>query len=112
MVGRERSVRGANTSSAHSYLTSLRVSASELAGYIRGHWGIENGLHWCLDASFREDANRTRDTSAGANLGVVQRVATALLKQDTGRGSIKTKRPNAALDTHYLERVLKGFKAN
>jgi predicted transposase YbfD/YdcC len=112
MVGRERAVRGANTSSAHYYLTSLRVSASELAGYIRGHWGIENGLHWCLDVTFREDANRTRDTNAGANLGVVRRVATALLKQDTGKGSIKAKRLNAALDTNYLERVLQGFKAN
>jgi predicted transposase YbfD/YdcC len=112
MVGRERSVRGANTSSAHFYLTSLRVSASELAGYVRGHWGVENGLHWCLDVSFREDANRTRDTNAGANLGAVRRVAASLLKQDTSRGSIKAKRLNAALDTKYLERVLQGFKAN
>jgi predicted transposase YbfD/YdcC len=112
MVGRERAVKGANTSSAHFYLTSLRASAAELAGYVRGHWGVENGLHWCLDVSFREDANRTRDTSAGANLGVVRRVAASLLKQDTGKGSIKAKRLNAALDTKYLERVLQGFKTN
>lgn len=112
MVGRERAVKGVNTSSAHFYLTSLRVGAAELAGYVRGHWGVENGLHWCLDVSFREDANRTRDTSAGANLGVIRRVAASLLKQDTKRGSIKAKRLNAALDTKYLEQVLRGFKAN
>lgn len=112
VVGREREVKGKNASTCHFYITSLRASAAELAGYIRGHWGVENGLHWCLDVSFREDANRTRDTTAGANLGVVRRVAASLLKQDKGKGSIKAKRLNAALDTKYLERVLRGFKAN
>jgi predicted transposase YbfD/YdcC len=112
VVGREREVRGKNASTAHFYLTSLRVPAEELAGYVRGHWGIENGLHWCLDVAFREDANRTRDTNAGANLGVVRRVAASLLKQDKNRGSIKAKRLSAALDTKYLEQVLRGFKAN
>jgi predicted transposase YbfD/YdcC len=112
VVGREREVKGKNTSTTHYYITSLRASAEELAGYIRGHWGVENGLHWCLDVSFREDANRTRDRNAGANLGVVRRVAASLLKQDKGRGSIKGKRFGAALDEKYLERVLLGFAAN
>jgi predicted transposase YbfD/YdcC len=112
MVGRERETAGTNASTTHYYLTSLRATAAELAGYIRGHWGVENGLHWCLDVSFREDANRTRDANAGANLGVIRRVAASLLKQDPGTGSIHTKRLNAALDGTYLERVLQGFKAN
>jgi hypothetical protein len=73
---------------------------------------VENGLHWCLDVSFAEDANRTRDTNAGANLGVVRRVAASLLKQDTRRGSIKAKRLTAAWDENYLLQVLQGFKAN
>jgi predicted transposase YbfD/YdcC len=112
VVGREREVKGQNASTARFYLTSLRASAEELAGYVRGHWGVENGLHWCLDVTFREDANRTRDTNTGANLGVIRRVAASLLKQDPGKGSIKAKRLNAALDEKYLERVLHGFKAN
>jgi len=112
MVGREREAKGAHASAAHFYLTSLRVGAEELARYIRGHWGIENGLHWCLDVSFREDANRTRDPNAGANLGVVRRVAASLLKQDEAKGSIRAKRLGAALDTKYLGRVLQGFKAD
>jgi predicted transposase YbfD/YdcC len=112
MVGRERAVAGKNTSSAHFYLTSLRHGAKKLADYIRGHWGVENGLHWCLDVAFGEDNNRTRDTNAGANLGVVRRVALSLLKQDPTRGSIKAKRLNAAWDDKYLQRVLQGFKAN
>jgi predicted transposase YbfD/YdcC len=112
MVGRERVVAGKNTSSAHFYITSLRHGAKKLAGLIRGHWGVENGLHWCLDIAFGEDTNRTRDTNAGANLGVVRRVALSLLKQDTTRGSIKAKRLTAAWDDKYLQRVLQGFKAN
>ena len=97
------------------FATSLdpsAVSASGLLRLIRGHWGVENNLHWCLDIAFREDDNRTRDTNAGANLGVVRRVAASLIKQDKGKGSIKAKRLNAAWDQNYLEQVLQGFKAN
>jgi predicted transposase YbfD/YdcC len=112
MVGRERAVGGRNASTAHYYITSLRCSARTLAGYVRGHWGVENGLHWCLDVSFGEDANRTRDRNAGPNLGLVRRVAASLLKQDPGRGSIKAKRLGAALDEKYLEQVLQGFTTN
>jgi predicted transposase YbfD/YdcC len=112
VVGREREVKGGNVSTHHFYITSLQSSARELAGYVRGHWGVENGLHWCLDVSFKEDENRTRDTNAGTNLGIVRRVAASLLKQDEGKGSIKAKRLNAALDHKYLLRVLQGFQAN
>src|SRR5205814_650693 len=94
------------------YITSLRCSAKKLAGYLCGHWGVENGLHRCLDVSFGEDANRTRDRNAGANLGVVRRAAVSLLKQDPGRGSIKATRFGAALDATYIERVLQGFTTN
>jgi predicted transposase YbfD/YdcC len=109
VVGRERELNGRNASTTHYYVTSLDATARELAGYVRGHWGVENGLHWCLDVTFREDHNRTRDPNAGANLGVVRRVAASLVKQDPGKGSIKSKRFNAALDTNYLLRVLQGF---
>jgi predicted transposase YbfD/YdcC len=113
VVGRERRVEGAtNASTTHYYITSLRCGVKKLAGYVRGHWGVENGLHWCLDVSFGEDANRTRDKNAGANLGVIRRVAASLLKQDKGKGSIKAKRLNAAWDQDYLKQVLQGFKAN
>lgn len=113
VVGRERQVKGQeNASTTHYYITSLRCGAKKMAGYVRGHWGVENGLHWCLDVSFGEDANRTRDKNAGANLGVIRRVAASLLKQDTSRGSIKAKRLNAAWNADYLQQILQGFKAN
>ena len=109
LVGREREVGGANASTAHYYLTSLRGTAEQLAGLVRRHWAVENELHWCLDVAFREDANKTAAGHAGANLGLVRRVAASLLKQDPARGSIKAKRLRAALDEAYLTQVLHGF---
>jgi predicted transposase YbfD/YdcC len=112
LVCRERQVKGRrNQSAAWYYLTSLRVSAEALAGYIRDHWGIENGLHWCLDVSFREDQSRTRSGHAGANLGMVRRVALSLLKRAGTKGSVKTRRMKAGWDDDYLLRVLQGITA-
>jgi predicted transposase YbfD/YdcC len=113
VVTRERTVGGGEPVEAlHYYLTSRRGTAAAMAAFIRGHWGVENQLHWCLDMTFGEDANRTRDANAGANLGALRRVAASLLQQDASRGSVPTKRLAAALDEQYLLRVLQGFKPN
>jgi predicted transposase YbfD/YdcC len=42
VVGREREVKGSNASTHHFYITSLRYSAKRMAGYVRGHWGVES----------------------------------------------------------------------
>jgi predicted transposase YbfD/YdcC len=113
LVGREPQVKGQkNASTAHYYLTSLPLSAAQLAGYIRNHWGIENGLHWVLDVSFREDQSRTHAGHAGANLGMLRRVAVSLLKRAGTRGSIQTRRMRAAWDDDYLLNVLQAITAN
>jgi len=110
MVGRERQVTGtANASTAHFYLTSLRATAAELGGYIRNHWGIENGLHWCLDVAFREDDSRARAGHAGANLGMIRRVALSLLKRADTKNSIRTRRMKAGGDDGYMLKVLHGL---
>ena len=108
-VCRERVVGGVRTSTTHYYLTSYAGTAGELAGFVRGHWGIENGLHWVLDVAFREDQSRTRAGHAGANLGVLRRAAVSLLKQAAGRGSIQTRRLMAAWDDEFLLAVLQGI---
>lgn len=71
---------------------------------------VENGLHWVLDVAFRKDGNRTRRGNAGANLGMLRRVAASLLKQVGQRGSIKAKRLSAALDDAWRLHVLQRFK--
>jgi predicted transposase YbfD/YdcC len=108
-VLRERVVNGVRTSACHYYLSSHPGAAEELGGFVRGHWGIENGLHWVLDVAFREDESRTRSGHAGANLGMLRRVAVSLLRAAPGKGSVATRRLQAAWDDDYLLAVLQGF---
>jgi predicted transposase YbfD/YdcC len=112
LVGRERAVKGTNTSTAHYYITSLRGTAEQLGRLVRRHWSVENELHWVLDMAFGEDANRTAAGHAGVNLGLIRRVAASLLQQDPARGSIKAKRLSAAWDDGYMARALRGFTEN
>ena len=111
-VGREREVGGQRTSTTHYYLTSYAGTAAEIAGWVRGHWEIENGLHWVLDIAFREDASRTRDPNAGANLALLRRVAVSLLKRAATKGSLQTRRMMAAWDDEFLLQVLQGIPAS
>jgi predicted transposase YbfD/YdcC len=112
LVSRERGVQGHYSSEAQFYLTSYAGTAAELGRLIRGHWGIENGLHWVLDVAFREDANRNSIGHAGTNLALLRRVATSLLKQAAGKGSIHTKRLKAGWDNDFLLSVLQGINAD
>jgi predicted transposase YbfD/YdcC len=107
-VGRERSVKDKTTSEVSYYLTSRRASAKELGERVRRHWAVENELHWCLDVTFREDANRSAVGEVGPNLGVIRRLALSLLKQLPGKATGPTKRLKAALDSTFLERALQG----
>ncbi len=111
-VLRERAVGEGVATTVHYYIASLRGTAEQLGRLVRRHWAVENELHWTLDVCFREDASRTRARHAGANLGLVRRVAVSLLKRDPSKGSVPTKRLQAALDEQYLERVLRGFQGN
>ncbi len=113
MVGRERRVSGkSNESTVHYYLTSLRLGAVELGVYIRSHWGIENGLHGCLDVVFREDDSRARAGHAGAKLGMIRRIAPSLLNRADTTGTVPTRRMKATWDDNYLLKVLKVLKTD
>ena len=110
-VLRERVVNGVPATPVHYYLTSHAGSAAAIAAILRGHWGIESGLHWVLDIASREDASRTCDLTAGANLGLLRRVAVALLKHVKAKGSVETRRLMAAWDDEFLLQVLQGIPA-
>jgi predicted transposase YbfD/YdcC len=111
LVNREREVGGERTCTSHYYLTSYAGTGAEIAGFVRGHWGIENGLHWVLDVVFREDRSRVRQEHAGANLALIRRVAASLLSRAPGKGSRVTKRLKAGWDDSYLLQVLQGIHA-
>lgn len=110
-VNREREVGGARTCTTHCDPTSYAGSAAEMASFVRGHWGIENGLHWVLDVVFREDDSRVRAGHAGANVAMVRRVAVARLRRAPGKGTTPTKRLKAGWDDDDLLEVLQGIPA-
>jgi predicted transposase YbfD/YdcC len=110
-VVRQREVGGVSTMTTHYYISSHAGTALEMAGLIRGHWGIENGLHWVLDVVFHEDQSRIREGHAGENLGLLRRVAVALLKRAPGKGTTPTKRLKAGWDDDFLLHVLQGIPA-
>jgi predicted transposase YbfD/YdcC len=91
------------------YLSSLSLKAKELAHIIRGHWAIENQLHWILDVQFDEDNSRIRKDNAPENLAIIRRIALNLLNQEkTVKTGIKSKRSKAGWDNDYLLKVLIG----
>jgi predicted transposase YbfD/YdcC len=91
------------------YILSKRLSARSFGAAVRGHWGIENSLHWQLDMSFGEGRSRTRKGHADANFAVVRRMALSLLKnEESQKVGVRTKRLTAAWNEDYLEKVLFG----
>jgi predicted transposase YbfD/YdcC len=89
------------------YILSRRITAKEFAGAVRGHWGIENNLHWQLDVSFREDECRACRDHAPTNLSVARRFALGLLKRETEcKKGIEIKRMKCAASDEYRDKVL------
>jgi predicted transposase YbfD/YdcC len=90
------------------YITSLGPDAKRLAGAIRGHWGIENGLHWVMDMVFRDDECRIRKANAPANFATIKHMASNKLRAAPGKDSLRVKRKVAAWDDTYLATMLTG----
>jgi len=103
----ERRIGETVTRERRYYLTSLPADAARIAAAVRGHWGIENQLHWVLDIAFREDECRVRSGHAATNLAVVRHIALNLLRQEpTAKVGIKAKRLRCGWDDAYLLKVL------
>ena len=90
------------------YISSKNESAAYFQKNVRGHWAIENKLHWMLDVAFHEDQSRKRAGNAAQNFSLINKIALSLLKADQSLNrSIKIKRKKAGWDRHYLIKVLK-----
>lgn len=91
------------------YILSKYVSARHFADAVRGHWSIENQLHWQLDVTFQEDQCRIRKGHADQNFSILRRTALSLLKNESSQKvGVKNKRLIAGWDEDYLEKVLIG----
>lgn len=89
------------------FISSLPMDAERVLEVARGHWAVENSLHWCLDISFREDECRVRKDNAPENLAILRRFALNLIKNDpTRKVGVKASRKRAGWSLKYLEHLL------
>lgn len=107
-VQAKRTVNGQTSEEYRYYISSLSADDPQrLLAYIRGHWGVENSLHWCLDISFADDERRIRKGHGAENFARLSRIALNLLKAQTRhKVGIKTKRLCCGWSHDYLLRVL------
>jgi predicted transposase YbfD/YdcC len=88
------------------FIASRYLSGPRFAQAVRGHWGIENRLHWVLDVTFDEDQSRTRNRHMADNLSWLRRFAISLLNRHPSNHSIKGKSQIAGWNNEFLLEVL------
>jgi len=103
---RERTAAGKTGEEMHYFIGSRRMTARRYGEALRGHWRIENSLHWQLDVTFGEDASREQGRTAAENLAGLRRLALSLLKRHPSKKSVAQKRLSAAYNTAFLEEIL------
>jgi len=106
MVESERHINGKMSKEQRFYIVSFSEDVKKFAHATRGHWGVENSLHWILDVIFREDDSRIRKGYGPENFNVVRQIALNLLKQEKSKISIKKKRFKAALNDKFRESII------
>jgi len=105
----ERTCNGVTSHERRYYLCSRLGTAAYLGEVVRGHWGVENKLHWSLDVVFGEDQARMRVGNAAENFSILRRIALNLFRQDkTSKVGVKTRRLLAASDDAYRLKLLSG----
>lgn len=90
------------------YISSLPADAQHQGEAIRGHWGVENSHHWVMDMLFRDDECRIRTANAPANFAAIKTMAANILRQASGKQSLRVKRRLAAWDDDYLASLITG----
>lgn len=107
-VTSQRDIKGVKTEEKRYFISSLAKNAPEIPKAIRGHWAIENSLHWILDVTFRDDDSRIRKGNAPQNIAIIRHFALNLLQKTKGkRDSIKQLRKAAGWSNEQLIAILK-----
>ena len=107
MVIRRRVIKDVEQHEVQFYISSLPVKVQRLAKAIRGHWSIENQLHWMLDVVFAQDASRIRKGNGPEISSMLRQLALMILTQDTQlSGSLSGTRQQASWNNDHLEALL------
>jgi len=89
------------------FISSDELDVDRFAQACRGHWSIENKLHWVLDVSFDEDSCMIYREKAAANLAAIRHIALNMMRQEKSRKlSIPRKKRALMMDPDYLDTVL------
>ena len=110
-IDASRTENGITSTQSRYYISSHDNKSVEWFNQtVRGHWSIENNLHWHLDVSFNEDASRARRGHAAKNLSTMRKLALNRVKQMSTKLSIRKRRFRASLNLDYLlEMLLQDF---
>src|SRR4029453_14974696 len=106
MVEAETERAGKTARERRYYLCSAKLDAATFAQAVRGHWGIENRLHWVLDVVFKHDLSRLRPGHGPENMALVRHMATNLLHRAKPTTSLKNRRKREGRKQRYLVDLL------
>ena len=106
MVYRKVTHKDKVTEEIQYYIGSVET-VEQFAKAVRGHWGVES-VHWSLDVTFKDDANKTRKDVAPQNIAVAKRIVLNMVRKETEmfpKLSANLKRLTASLDIEYRTHI-------
>jgi predicted transposase YbfD/YdcC len=107
MVEAIREINGVASTERRYYISSLLADAERMGTVVRGHWGVENGLHWSLDVAYGEDQARMREGNSAENFSILRRITLNLVRQDKSiKAGVKNRRLVAGWDDAYRQKLL------
>jgi len=88
------------------YICSIQADLKVFANAVRGHWGIENSLHWVLDVTFNEDRCRIRKDNAPHIFTIFKHTALNIINKSRGKRSVKNIRKRAGWNNKIMKKIL------
>jgi predicted transposase YbfD/YdcC len=107
----ERKADGITSRQTSYYILSVRLSAEHFAKAVRGHWAIENNLHWVMDVVFHDDLCRLRTGNGPQNMALIRHAAQNMIQTVKSKASLKVRRKRAAWSTDFLKQLLANQQA-
>lgn len=109
LIESERTMNGATSIERRAYMSSLKAPAARMNELVRGHWAVENELHWVLDVTFGEDHTRVSKRNGAENLSLLRKMALNMLKHtpaERGSNTMIARQRLAHCRPDYLRRAL------